>query len=262
MQNRTLICLIVVLSLAVVFTPIVAAQYDAYIGDVLMIAWLEDDYVKVALANESFSRKSVALASNAWDQRWRSSVFERTILVPARTVVIEAFPLSQHWRGETLEVEAKAWESRGVVEVQTSRIFRPSSYVVQAREQLEVPVDLAILQSQMGVYRLVVDDYTKGTGIFEPGLIQIETVDGGFKIGRARNSVEFVSPRLTLSMNAPRPMGDTAAFTFSIYKQRDSGRWSYAQDEIPGPVLLVYSRSLDLQDNSHLARPQAPTWNW
>ena len=103
---RRLACIqsfaIVIVLVLLVSSPSFATLRDGYLGDVAVVAWLEGDTVKVALANESNSRKSVTLASEGWDQRWRPFFLDRTIVVPARTVLVESFNLSSTWRWEPL----------------------------------------------------------------------------------------------------------------------------------------------------------------
>lgn len=96
MQSVAVTILLVVLASA----PGLAALRDGYLGDVAVIAWLEGNVVKVALANESTTRKSVTIASEGWDQSWRPFFLDRTVVLPARTVLIEAFNLTSAWRGE------------------------------------------------------------------------------------------------------------------------------------------------------------------
>lgn len=262
MRKANLAHLIVILLTLLLATPSWAALRDAYVGDVLVVAWLEDRTVKVALANDSLSRKSITLASPGWGQPWQPYFFERTIVVPARTVVVEAFTLNSSWQGEPLEVEATAWERRAVIEVQTSEIFKPKSYVVRAQEEVEVEVDLGFLLEGPGPLRLTVDEYYRGWGNTEPGRIQVKAVEGGFKQGPLRNSIEFVNPHVILSMWAPTPRGDSTVFSFSLYQQREGGYWDYFQDEVQGPTILVYSRNLQIRDNSHLSQPPSPSWDW
>lgn len=254
--------ILIFLTILVVTTPGLAALREAYVGDVLVVAWLDDQVMKVALANDSMSRKSITLASAGRDQRWQPYFYERTVVVPARTVVVEAFRLSSNWRGEPLEIEATAWERRAVIEVQTSEIFKPKSYVVRAQEEVEVEVDLGFILEGHGPLRLTVDEYYRGWGTAESGRIQVMSVEGGFRQGRLRNSIEFVNPHMILSMRAPNPRGDSTVFTFSLYQQREGGHWNYHQDEVQGPTILVYSRNLQLRDNSHLSEPPSPSWEW
>lgn len=250
------------MTILMIATPGFASLRDAYVGDLLVVAWLEDQMVKVALANDSFSRKTITIASAGWDQRRQPYFFERTIVVPARTVVIEGFRLSSNWRGEPLEVEVSAWERRAVVEVQTSEVFKPRSYVVRAQEELDVQVDLGFLLNDLGTPRLIVDEQYRGWAKGEAGPIQVKSVEGGFKRGQLRNSIEFVNPTMLLSLRAPAPRGESTVISFNLYKQQEGGHWNYYRDEVPGPTILVYSRNLQLRDNSHLSQPPSPSWDW
>lgn len=62
--------MIVVLLLA---SPAAAALRDGWLGDVAVVAWLEEETVKVALANGGRSRVTITLSPEGWDQRWRPS---------------------------------------------------------------------------------------------------------------------------------------------------------------------------------------------
>ena len=96
-------------------SPAAAAMRDGWLGDMAVVAWLEDSTVKVALANGGTSRLTVTLTSEGWDQRWRPFFLDRTLVVPARTVVIEAFNLNSTWRGEPVAVKVSAWDREAVV---------------------------------------------------------------------------------------------------------------------------------------------------
>jgi len=262
---RRLACIqslaIVVLLVLVVSSPSFAQLRDGYLGDVAVVAWLDGDSVKVALANESNSRKSITIASEGWDQRWRPFFLDRTVVVPARTVLIESFNLSSTWRGEPLAVEASTWDRTTVVEVQTQEIFSPSSYVVRSGAEVNVRVDLAFFAADTQNSYLMVDDYYRGITPEDTGPIQIRRVDGGFKHSPEKRRIEKIEPYMLLSMWAPQPRGDATVFSFSVFKYSDDAYWNYYQDEVPGPTILVYGRNLSLQDNSHLYQPPTPSWN-
>lgn len=57
---RRLVTILVVLLLA---SPAAAAMRDGWVGDVAVVAWLEGEVVKVALANGGSSRVTLTLAS-------------------------------------------------------------------------------------------------------------------------------------------------------------------------------------------------------
>lgn len=253
---------IILLLILVVSLPSFAALREGFVGDVAIVAWFEDETVKVALANESPSRMSITIASEGWDQRWRPFFLERTVVVPARSVIIEAFSLSSTWRGEPLVIKASAWDREALVEVQTQEIFSPSSYVVSSRDEVEVFVDLAFLAQDQEANYLMVDEYFKGLSQSDIGPIVVRTVEGGFEYSPARRRVERIRPYMVLSMRAPLPIGDMTMFSFSLYQQKDDAYWNYYELEIPGPTILVYGRNLVYQDNSHLNQPPTPPWNW
>lgn len=254
--------LVTVFILLLVANPAAAAQRDGWVGDVAVVAWLETDLLKVALANGGSTRVNITLSSEGWDQGWRPFFLDRTIVVPARTVVIEGFNLSSDWRGEPLTVRASAWDREALVEVQTSQIFRPSSYVASSQEEIEVFVDLAFMAAEREAMYLMVDDYYKGIAQSEIGEITVRSVEGGFHYSPARRRVEKIDPYMVLSLWAPRPERSVTTISFNMYKVKDDNYRNYYDNEIEGPTILVYDRNLAYQDNSHLNLPPTPPWNW
>lgn len=250
-----------VLMVLLVTTQGYAALLNNYVGDVAVVAWLDGQTVKVALANESTTRKSITIASEGWDQSRHPYFLNRTVVVPARSVIVEAFALSSTWRGEALAIEATAWDRRAVVEVQTQEIFRPNAYVVREQQEVSVTVDLGFLLEDPTNQYLVVDDYYRGLGQSDLGQIEVLFVEGGLRYSPTRRRIEQISPYMMLSMWAPRPRGEVTVFTFSLYRQKDDTYWNYYQDEIPGPTILVYGRDLFYQDNSHLNQLPTPSWD-
>lgn len=257
-QSLSIIVLIV-LSMG---APGFAELRDAYVGDVAIVAWLDGDLVKVALANESATRKSITISSQGWDQRWRPFFLERTVVVPAQSIIIEAFTLSSTWRGEALVVEASAWDRKAVVEVQTAEIFKMRDYVVRAQDEVNITVDLAFLLKEEKIADLIVDEYYQGLGKSDIGQIQVRSVEGGFRYSASRRRLEYSNPEMFLSMRAPAPRGEVTVFTFNLYKQQDDAYWNYYQNAIPGPTILVYGRNLLFRDNSHLNQSPTPSWDW
>lgn len=253
-------------ALALVFvlaSPSWAAMRDGWLGDLAVVAWLEDEQVKVALANGGASRMTVTLASEGWDQRWRPFFLDRTIVVPARTVVVEALSLQSTWRGEPLALRVSAWNREAVVEVQTDEIFSPSSYVVRSQEEVQVFVNLAFLNWERENVYLMVDEVYRGFAREDTGEIVVNTVEGGFFFSPVRRRVEWLDPYMLLSMRAPRTQRGVTTFTFSMYKVREVPyAVGYNDEEIPGPTILVYDRQLSYQDNSHLNVPPTPSWDW
>lgn len=262
MGKTQLRLLLVGLVVLLVVTPSYANLRDAFVGDVLVVAWLEDQTIKVALANDSFSRKSITISSAELDYRWQPYFPDRTIVVPARTVVIEGFRLNSNWEGGPVKVELSAWERKAVITAQTSEVFKPSSYVVRAQEDLDIRVDLSFLLEGSNALQLTVDEHYRGWAGGESGPIQIKLVEGGFKRGQYRNTVEFISPSMQLSLRSPIPRGESTVISFNVYKQREGAGWNYYREEVTGPTILVYNRGLQLRDNSHLAQPPSPSWDW
>ncbi|MDI9465481.1 hypothetical protein [Candidatus Darwinibacter acetoxidans] len=251
--------MIVVLLLA---SPAAAALRDGWLGDVAVVAWLEEETVKVALANGGRSRVTITLSPEGWDQRWRPFFSDRTIVVPARTVVIEAFHLNSTWRGEPLAVRLNAWDRTAVVDVQTSEIFRPQAYVVRAQDEVQVFVDLGFLAAERGGAYLVVDENYWGFGEGDVGEIAVDSVEGGFFFSPVRRRVEWMDPYMVLSMRAPRAQRGVTTFTFNLYKVQERPEQRYLEEEVAGPTILVYDRSMAYQDNTHLSSPPALNRNW
>ena len=203
------------------------------------------------------SRVTLTLSPEGWDQGWRPFFLDRTIVVPARTVVIEAFDLSSSWRGEPMAVSVSAWDREAVVAVQTSEIFSPAAYVVRAQDGVRVFVDFAFLVRDLDTAHLVVDEVYWGFGQGDVGEIAVEAVEGGFYFSPARRQVEWMDPYMVLSMRAPKPQRGVTTFSFNVYKVQERMPSGYLEEEIAGPSILVYDRSLAYQDNSHLSSPPA-----
>ena len=252
---------IVVFMICVVSAPGLATLRDGYLGDVAVVAWLEGDVVKVALANESISRKSVTIASEGWDQHWRPFFLDRTVVVPARTVLVEAFNLGSTWRGEPLAIQASTWDRTATIEVQTQEIFVPNSYVVRSQAEVIIRVDLGFFAEDSRNPYLMVDEYYRGIAPEDTGRIQVRTVEGGFRHVEEQRRIERIEPYMLLAMWAPQPRVDATVFSFNLYKYSDDAYWNYYQNEVPGPTILVYGRNLTLQDNSHLYQPPTPSWD-
>lgn len=237
-MRKLFISLLVVLLVTV---PISAAPKDAYLGDVAVVSWLEKDTVLVVLANESPNSVAVTISTNIWDSRWRPIFTERTVTVPGRSIVQEAFVLNSSWKNEPLTIRVSQRNYAITVDVQMPDIFKPSSYVVRANEEVEIDVDLALLLESQGQARLVVDEFYQAYGANGRGPIRIKSVEGGFKYVPSRNSIEYVRPWMLLTMKAPQ-LNSTGLMTFSLYKETDGYR-GY-REEIQGPTILVYGRNL------------------
>lgn len=244
-MRKLLISLLVILLVTV---PISAAPKDVYLGDVAVVSWLERDTVLVVLANESPNSVAVTISTNIWDSRWRPVFTERTVTVPGRSIVQEAFHLNSSWNNEPLTIRVSQRNYAITVDVQIPDVFKPTSYVVRANEQIEVEVDLAFLLQPQSQGRLVVDDFAQvyGTNSREP--IKIKSVEGGFKYASARNTIEYVQPWMLLTMKAPQLNG-TGVMTFSLFKETDVYR-GY-REETWGPTILVYGKNLRFAESTH-----------
>ena len=252
MRKIVLVVLVVVL----LSVPVMAAPRDAYLGDLAVVSWLEQDTVMVAIANESSSRKSVTVSTDTWDSRWRPVFSDRTVLVPARTIIVEAFTLSSYWRGDPVSIEISEWSRSITVEAQMSDIMQPTAYVIRANDEWEVKVDLAFLMDSREPVRLVIDDFYQVAGSGSRGRIQVKKFEGGLEYFPSRNSIEFVKPYMVLSMKAPQ-LNNVGVMTFSMFRVVDTYR-GY-QEEIIGPTVLVYGRNLRFTDNTHITpEPKLP----
>ena len=242
-------------------SPAAAAMRDGWLGDMAVVAWLEDSTVKVALANGGTSRLTVTLTSEGWDQRWRPFFLDRTLVVPARTVVIEAFNLNSTWRGEPVAVKVSAWDREAVVEVQTQEIFSPSSYVVRSQEELQVFVDLAFLAPERETVTLVVDDVYRGLGQSDVGGSRSNLWKAGSASHRLASGCEWIGPCESCACRhhgrsgrlPPSPSASTrfrrlprALFTTRRSKARPS----------------VFRRQLAYQDQFSFGSPPTPAWDW
>lgn len=237
-MRKLLTSLLVVLLVTV---PISAAPKDVYLGDVAVVSWLEKDTVMVVLANESPNSVAVTISTNIWDSRWRPIFTERTVTVPGRSIVQEAFYLNTSWNNDPLTIRVSQRNYAITVDVQMPDVFRPTSYVVRANEQIEVEVDLALLLGRQEQGRLVVDDFAQVYGSNSREPIKVKSVEGGLKYVPSRNSIEYVRPWMLLTMKAPQ-LNSTGVMTFSIFKETDGYR-GY-REEIQGPTILVYGRNL------------------
>ncbi len=243
-MRKLLIGLLVVFLVTV---PISAAPKDVYLGDVAVVSWLDRDTVMVVLANESPHGAAVTISTNIWDSRWRPVFTERTVTVPGRSIVQEAFVLNTSWKNEPLSIRVSQRNNAITVDVQMPTIFQPSAYVVRANEQIEVGVDLAFLLERQEQARLIVDDFAQVYGANSREPIKVKSVEGGFRYVSSRNSIEYVPPWMVLSTKTPQLNG-TGVITFSLYKETDGYR-GY-RDEIPGPTILVYGRNLRFAESS------------
>lgn len=237
-MRKLLTSLLVILLVTV---PISAAPKDAYLGDVAVVSWLERDTVMVVLANESPNSIAVTISTNIWDSRWRPIFTERTVTVPGRSIVQEAFYLNTSWNNEPLTIRVSQRNYAITVDVQMPDVFRPTSYVVRANEQIEVEVDLSLLLGRQEQGRLTVDDFAQVYGSNSREPIKVKSVEGGFKYVPSRNSIEYVRPWMLLTMKAPQ-LNSTGVMTFSLFKETDGYR-GY-REEVQGPTILVYGRNL------------------
>lgn len=230
----------------ILLVPIQVAHGNGYLGDVAAVSWLDRDAVIVVLANESSSSSVVTVSTNIWDSRWRPIFTERTITVPARSLVQEVFYLNEPLSNEPLTIRLSQRNRATTLNVQTSDLFKPTAYVVQANENISVEVDLSRFLTERENLRLMVDEYYRVNGSNTKGAVEIKKLEGGLRSG-ARNSIEFVQPLLELSMRAPQLNG-VAILTFNMKKGQTDYGWGRGED-IQGPSILVYGRNLRFSES-------------
>jgi len=236
--------LVVVLLVVLCNLPALAAVPQvAYLGDVMSIAWMDGDTLKVALANNSNTRSAITVSTDTWDSRWRPVFTDRTVTVPGKTIVVVSINPSTPRRGESINVKISEARRSVEVPVQTETIFGVSSYVVPSNTQLSFDVGLDFMFAEPRLERLVVDKDYQIVGSRERGPIQVENVGGGLRYVPSRNSIEFTAPKMVLRMRTPQT-NNLAVVTFSLFKEFSGYR--PATEEVPGPTLLVYGRNFRL----------------
>lgn len=239
--------------------PALAAPSGARFGDLAVVAWLETNEVRVALANESNSSQFVLIRAVTTDSRWRPVFAERSVSVPARSVILETLPLSLSWKNDPLFIEVGPWYQYVELEVQTTEIMNPSAYIVKSGQELDVDVDLLFLLEGPEKTRLVIDDYYQMINSITRGPIWVRSVEGGFKYFPARRSVEYVQPQLLLSMQAPQ-LNNAGILTFKLVKMVEGFR-GY-RETIAGPTVLVYGRNLRFTDETADPKPPRVPTTW
>ncbi len=241
--------LLTLLVIGLLSATVLAAPGGGRFGDLAFIAWLEEDVVMMAFANESNSYQSVTVRTDTVDSRRRPVFAERTLDIPARSIVYEDFPLSPSWRRETVKLEVGRWYQFVELEVQAEPFLQPSQRVIRAGEMLEVDVDLDSVFAGLENAQLIIDDYYQMIGSITRGPIRVAIVEGGYRYIPARNSVVYVKPEMLLEIRAPQ-LNNVGVMTFKLVKVVDGYR-GY-RETIEGPAVLVYGRNL------RFAREQEP----
>ncbi|NLJ80033.1 MAG: hypothetical protein GX335_03300 [Firmicutes bacterium] len=248
-MKRIFLGLLIVSLLAV---PVLAAPSGDRLGDLSVVTWLEKNEVIVALANESNSSQAVSIRTDTIDSRWRPVFAERTVNVPGRSVIFETFSLSSFWKNEPIRIEVGHWYQYVELEVQTTEILVPSNFVLRSGEELEVDVNLLSLFEGLEGTRLIIDESYQMLNSITKGPIRVRTLEGGFEYFPFRNSVEYVRPRLLLSMMTPQ-LNNVGILSFKLVKIVDGYR-GY-REVINGPAVLVFGRNLRFAQESEAPRP-------
>lgn len=233
---------VIFLLLNLIVLPAAAFQpRDAYLDSVLAIAWLEGKTLQVAVANPGNSRTTVTISTPTVDVWGRSVFSNRRVDVPGRTIVQESFTLEPARRGQKLQVELSEGYRSMLVEVQDSDLIQVQEYIIPAGKEWRAGVDPAFLLDSPEGTRLNIDDYYQTGEGYSKEPIRISLSEGGFRLVRFSNAVEYLKPRLTISLIAPQISGLT---TLTFGMQKTGTGYERRGEEIPGPTLLVYGRNI------------------
>lgn len=248
----------VLLIILLVAVPVAARNGSptGYYRDLSTIAWLEGKTVEVALVNESNSRVPVTVATNTMDNWYRPVIEQRTVYVPARTIIIESFELSNRWDNEPISLNiSRNYQYEMRVQVQVPDIFSPSAYLVRSGEIVDIDVDIAQLLGQSEDVVLTIDQYYDISGSNSRGRIEVKTLEGGFTYNSYRNTIEYTKPQMALSLRTPQ-ISNVAAVTFGLTKELSGYRWR--SENVEGPTILVYGRNVRFGD-SRQEPPRRPS---
>lgn len=238
MRKLTLILLLLVLIVA----PASAfSGRDQQLNDIVSIAWLEGDELNIALANTSNSRSYVTVSSNTLDSRGRPVFATRQVNVPARTIVVETIQPSTPGRNQPWSVRLEEGWATAYISVQTSDLLDSKDYIVPANTEWELSIDLDFLFQDSLKNKIIIDDYYETDDSYKRGLIRITSFEGGLTQVRGTNTIEYVRPRVTLSMRTPSGNGAT---TMSFQIRKTDGQQSWRDELLASPTILVYGRNL------------------
>ena len=235
------ISIVILLVLAIAFPVGAFSPRDSYVNNVVAIAWLEGNDLNVAIGNTSNSRTVVTISTSTLDSWGRPVFSNRQVSVPGRTIVLETFNPSTPGRNQQWNLRVGEGYRSSNIPVQTSDFVQPESYVVQANTQWNATVNLDFLLKDASRTRLIVDEYYQTSDGAGRDRIRIESIGGGPSQVRGSNTIEFVKPYLVLRMKTPQVTGLT---TLTFGMRKSDGESSWRDEQIDGPIILVYGRNM------------------
>ncbi len=234
-------------------SPVLAFTPKEYVSDRIMaVSWLTNDTVYVAIANNTLSRNTYTIET--YEANRRNPVDRQSVVIPSRSVLIEAFPLRanqlrQEWPIQEVVV-ADRYNSVTIT-VQYDKYLSVKDYVMRANTNINIDVDLLAITRNTSYGQLLVDDeYSINSG--GRGRITIGAFEGGYTVSHGRNRVEYRPPYMQLSMRAPFMQG-VGILTFGMMHLID-GPGNNFREYIQGPQIMVYGSDVWLIDNTVPAR--------
>lgn len=246
MKSRILILVIFIMILSTVsVVAFEAKDLDSYGQTPVAISWRESDTIYIALVNSSSSRQSYTL--EVYDTQRRTTLIRAEVLVPSRSVLIEA--LNPRETGKARfpieEVTIYSGYRSRTIKIQDNPYFTVDNYVVPANSNIKVGVDFIGIRGNNTAGRLEVDpDYRMYVGN-RTGSISID-FEGGYSY-KYRNTIEYRPPFMELSMRTPSIYG-TDLLTFGVTHYPE-GTWRSSY--LYGPVLLVYGTDYRVINNTN-----------
>ena len=234
----------VLLVLLLMTVPVMAQNWGstAYYNELSAVSWLEDKTVEVALVNESNVHFQVTISTNTMDDWYRPVIDQRTVQVPARSIITESFNLSNRWKDQPINLKiSRGYQQDLRIPVQMPDIFSPSSYIIRAGDQVDIDVDIGKLLGQSEDVTLSIDDHYSVSNSNTWGRLDVKTVEGGFNYNQHRNTIEYKRPQLVLGFRAPQ-INNVATVKFFVSKEYGGRR--NRRESVEGPSILVYGRNV------------------
>ncbi len=253
-MKRLLIVSVAVLVLVSVMTMPAAARWRAVDQRDQAVAWLEDDILFVAVANEGHGRERFHVEPVSANRTGQNPFERRTMIIGAMTVMLDSIPISDRWQtrwdGEITEIIVDGPTfGRITVPVQRSVASMDiSNFIAPADTMIEVDIDLMSLLEGRDLYRLVVDSDYRIIGTSRVGRISVSSFSGGFQYSSTRNEITYRKPLMTLRMRTPM-IRDIGLLTFDITHFDERSR----REVMSGPIVLVYGTDYRFVDNTTTA---------
>ena len=244
MKRIVSLVLLLLLLAAVPAAALESRDIQNYNTTPMALAWRTGDTIYVAIVNEYTSRELHRI--EIYDIQRRSALAKREVIVPGKSILIEAFEARdlKSTRFPIEEVTIYTGYYGRTIKIQDGDLFAVNDYLVPANTSIRVDVDIAGIRGAAASGRLVVDDkfYLVNQRIdgritvnYEPGIDYVHS-----------NIIEYRPPTLTLTMRTPS-VRNVDLLSFNI-RHRPSGDW---RDElIVGPVIIVYGREYRVLDNT------------